>query len=95
MGILVVGDWTWTLVDPLAAGVGVAGALAVEAPFLAATPAAELWESLYVRTACVFALLSGSVAAAYLAGPVLVGAAVWGVATYFVLLAFVLAGVWP
>jgi hypothetical protein len=95
LGVLSVGDWAWTLADPVAAVVGVAGALAVEVLFVANTPAAALWEHLYFRTASVFALLFGAVAAAYLVGPVLVGAAVWGLATYFVLLGFALAGVWP
>lgn len=95
LGVLAVGDWTWTLVDPVAAVVGVAGALAIEGLFVADTPVAACWEHLSVRTASVFALLLGAVAAAYLVGPVLVGAAVWGLATYFVLLGFALAGVWP
>jgi hypothetical protein len=95
LGVLSVGDWTWTLADPVAAVVGVVGALAIEALFLAETPAAALWERSYVRTVAIFALLFGAVAAAYLVGPVLVGAAVWGLATYFVLLVLAVTGVWP
>jgi len=95
LGVLSVGDWAWTLVDPVAAVVGVAGALAIEALFVADTPVAGLWEYLYFRTASVFALLFGAVAAAYLVGPVVVGAAVWGLATYFVFLGLALAGLWP
>lgn len=95
LGVLSVGDWTWALVDPVAVVVGVVGALAVEALFLAETPAVDLWERLSVRAASIFALLFGAVAAAYLVGPVLVGAAVWGLATYFVLLALALADIWP
>ncbi len=93
-GVLAVGNWSWTLVEPVSVVVGVGGALAVEALFVADTPAAKLWEQPYVRSACVFALLFGAVGVASLAGPVLVGAAVWGLATYFVLLALALAGVW-
>ena len=95
LGVLAVADWTWTLADPVAVVVGVAVALAIEGLFVAETPVAALWEHLYFRAASVFALLFGAVAAAYLVGPVLVGAAVWGLATYFLLLALALASVWP
>jgi hypothetical protein len=95
LGVLAVGRWTAFLFDPLAVVLGVVGALATEGLFLADTPAAALWERLWVRSVSVFVLLFGAVAAAYLVGPVVVAAACWGLATYFVFLALAVAGHWP
>ena len=95
LGVLSTGDWLWTLADPVAVGVGIAAALAIEGLFVADTPVAGLWEHPSLRAGSVSALLFGAVAAGYLVGPVLVGAALWGLVTYFVLLGAALAGAWP
>ncbi|MGB9952442.1 hypothetical protein ACOZ4F_08580 [Haloarcula marismortui] len=76
-----------TLQSGVAVVVGVAGALGVEALFLLDTPAASLWERRGVRTASAVALLVCAAGLAVLLGPVVVAAACWGLATYFVVLA--------
>lgn len=79
---------------PSALGVGVAGALAVEAAFVADTPAGRLWESRTVQVGGTTAFLGGVAALAWVTGPWILAAACWGLATYFCLLALVLADVW-
>lgn len=82
------------LLDPAAAAMGVAGALALEAAFLRyADRLLPLWERRGVPAASLLGLLAVGVAA-LLYEPRLVGALAWGLATYLLLLACVLAGVW-
>lgn len=83
-----------TLARPAVAAAGVAAALAVEALFVADTPAAELWERRVVQVGSALALVGSAGVALLVAGPRVVAAACWGLATYFVLLALLLAGVW-
>ncbi|MFC7139021.1 hypothetical protein ACFQMA_04110 [Halosimplex aquaticum] len=82
------------LVRPGSAAAGIAAALAVEALFVADTPAGDLWERPAVQAGSVVALAAGGVVAVAVGGRWFVAAACWGVATYFVLLALVLTGVW-
>lgn len=93
LGALAVAGSLASLADPGAAVAGVVAALAVEWLFVAETPAGTLWERRRVRAASVAALLGGSAALAWVTGPWILAAACWGVATYFALLALVLAGV--
>ncbi|QLH82929.1 hypothetical protein [Halosimplex pelagicum] len=79
---------------PAVAAAGVCAALAVEALFVADTPAAELWERPAVQVGSATALVGGAGVAVWALGPWVVAAACWGLATYFGLLALLLAGVW-
>ncbi|WP_135364051.1 hypothetical protein [Halosimplex halophilum] len=82
------------LTRPGAAATGVVTALAVEALFVADTTVAYLWERPAVQVGSALALVVGGVLAVWTADPWLVAAACWGLATYFVLLALLVAGVW-
>ncbi|ELZ22337.1 hypothetical protein C475_17533 [Halosimplex carlsbadense 2-9-1] len=82
------------LARPAVAAAGIAAALAVESLFVAETPATELWERPAVQVGSAVALVGGAVVALLAGGPWVVAAACWGLATYFLLLALVLAGVW-
>ncbi|WP_424000434.1 hypothetical protein ACOZ4I_13640 [Haloarcula salina] len=77
-----------------AAAVGVGAALALEAVFVADTPVRTLWERRGVRLASAAALVLGALGLAAVSGPLVVAAACWGLATYFVLLVLVLGGYW-
>jgi len=92
---LVVTDGVGELANPLVAVVGVFGAVVVEAMFLADTPVADWWTRPWVRIASAFALLGSALGAALVAGPAVVAAACWGLATYFVFLALAVTGYWP
>lgn len=83
-----------TLAQPAVVATGVGAALAVEALFVADTPAAELWERTAVQAGSATALVVGAGLAVWVLGPWVAAAACWGVATYFALLALLLAGVW-
>lgn len=74
-----------------AAAAGVGSALALEAVFVADTPVQTLWERRGVRLASAAALVV-ALGLAAVSGPLVVAAACWGLATYFVLLVIVLAG---
>ena len=91
---LAVTDSVSLLLRPLSVGVGVTAALAVEALFVADTPAGDLWGRPTVQVGSAVALVAAG-ALAVAAGAVwLVAAACWGLATYFFLLALLLTGVW-
>ena len=94
IGGLVRFDSLSLLTDPTALVVGVAGALVVKAAFVAGTPAGRLWERRAVQAGAVGALLAGAALVAWMAGPWILAAVCWGLATYFVLLAMVVTGVW-
>lgn len=79
---------------PLSVGVGVVGALAVEALFVAETPVSELWARPAIQVGSALALLAGAASALALDAVWLVAAACWGLGTYFVLLVALLTGVW-
>jgi len=83
-----------TLARPAVAATGIAAALAVEALFVADTPAAELWERPAVQVGSAVALVGGGVVGVAATGPWVVAAACWGLATYFVLLGLLVTGVW-
>jgi hypothetical protein len=96
LGVLLVGATvavgTGPIIDPAAVVAGAAGALLVEALFLR-YPRRLLarWQRRGVPTAGLLAVLAvGAVALRY--APRLVGALVWGLATYLALLGCVLAG---
>jgi len=95
LGALAVTDAVDELSNPVAVAVGVLGAAAVEATFLADTPVADWWTRPWVRAASALVLLGGALGAALVVGPVVVAAACWGLATYFVFLAVAVAGYWP
>jgi hypothetical protein len=76
---------------PLAAAVGVAGALGVEWAFLASPALATGWERRGVPLASAVAVVVVAVVLVPRA-PWLVGAAAWGLVTYGVLLGCVLVG---
>jgi hypothetical protein len=82
------------LARPVVVAVGVTAGLAVEALFVADTPAAELWERPAVQAASVVALVGGAGLAVWAGGPWAVAVVWWGLATYFLLLALLVAGVW-
>ncbi|WP_436930378.1 hypothetical protein [Halosimplex halobium] len=82
------------LTRPAAVATGIGAALAVEALFVADTPATDLWERPAVQVGSALALVAGAALAVWTAGAWLVAAACWGLATYFVLLALLVAGVW-
>jgi hypothetical protein len=94
LAVLAVAESLSLLARPAVAAVGVAAALAVEALFVADTPAADLWTRPGVRFRSALALVAGTALAAWTAGAWLVAAACWGLATYFCLLALLVAGVW-
>jgi len=95
LGVLAVSDAADALANPVAAAFGVFGAVVVEVAFLADTPVAGWWTRPWVRVASALALLGGALGAALLVGPLVVAAACWGLATYFVFLAVAVAGYWP
>ena len=82
------------LARPAVVATGVGAALAVEALFVADTPAAELWERPAVQAGSATALVVGAGLAVWALGPWVVAAVCWGLATYFGLLGLLLAGVW-
>jgi hypothetical protein len=90
LGLVAVGlvaDGGTALLDPAAAAVGVAGALVLELPFLLAPERAHaVWTRSGVRAGAALVTLVGGAAAALLVGPTVVGALVWGLVTYFLLL---------
>jgi hypothetical protein len=80
------------ILDPAAAAVGVAGAILVEVLFLRyPRRLLGLWERRGVPAATLLVVLAVGVAALRYA-PRLVGALVWGLATYLALFGCVLAG---
>ncbi|QLH77792.1 hypothetical protein HZS55_10975 [Halosimplex rubrum] len=94
LAVLAVTESLSPLGRPAVAVAGVGAALAVEALFVADTPVAELWVRPSVQVGSAAALLAGAGLATWALGPWVVAAACWGLATYFVLLALLLAGVW-
>ena len=77
--------------DPLAAAVGVVGALGIEWAFLASPALAAGWERRGVPLVSAVAVVGGA-ALLVPRAPWLVGAAAWGLATYGCLLGCVLVG---
>ncbi len=94
LAVLAVTESLSLLAEPRSAAAGVAAALAVEALFVAETPAGDLWERPVVQIGSLVALVAGGAVAVAVDGHWLVAAACWGLATYFVLLALLVAGVW-
>lgn len=95
VGILAVTDAVDELAKPVAAALGVFGAVVVEGAFLADTPVADWWTRPWVRIASALALLGSALGASLVVGPVVVAAACWGLVTYFVFLALAVSGYWP
>jgi len=95
LGTLAVTDAVDELSNPVAVAVGVLGAVAVEAAFLADTPVADWWTRPWVRVVSALVLLGSVLGATLVAGPVVVAAACWGLTTYFLFLALAVAGYWP
>ncbi|WP_436910107.1 hypothetical protein [Halosimplex marinum] len=94
LAVLAVAESLSLLARPAVAVVGATAALAVEALFVADTPAADLWTRPGVQVGSALALVAGAGLAVWAAGAWLVAAACWGLATYFCLLALLVAGVW-
>ena len=95
LGVLAVTDAVDELANPVAATLGVLGAVVVEGAFLADTPVAGWWTLPWVRVASALALLGGVLGTALVVGPLVVAAACWGLVTYFVFLALAVSGYWP
>ncbi|MFC4356700.1 hypothetical protein ACFO0N_01920 [Halobium salinum] len=84
------------LLDPVAAAVGVAGALALELPFLLFPERAHrLWYRPVVQVGAAALALVGGVALLVAAGTWVVTAVLAGLCTYFVLLAVSFLGAPP
>ncbi|WP_459191985.1 hypothetical protein [Halosimplex sp. J119] len=94
VAVLAVTESLSLLTRPTSAATGVGAALVVEALFVADTPAGELWKRRKVRIGSAVALVVGAGVAVAAGGLWLVAAACWGLATYFVLLALLVAGIW-
>lgn len=84
-----------TLGDPRAVGVGVGAGVLVESAFLSGTRVVDWWKSPWVAPASALVLLLVASGLVVWLGPVVLAAACWGLATYFVAFGFVVAGVWP
>ncbi|PSP15607.1 hypothetical protein BRC62_06990 [Halobacteriales archaeon QH_10_67_13] len=77
--------------DPVAVGLGVAGALAVEVAFLRSATVARLWRRPAVQLSGAVVVTAGGALSYVLVGPAAVVTLCWGIVTYFCLLSVVLA----
>jgi len=77
--------------DPIAVGLGVAGALAVEFVFLRSATVERLWRRSAVQLSGAVVVTGGGALGYLLVGPAAVVALCWGIVTYFCLLGVVLA----
>ncbi len=91
VAVLAATDAAARLFDPVAAGLGVAGALRVEVAFLRSATVARLWRRPAVQLSGAFVVTAGGALGYALVGPAVVVALCWGIATYFCLLCVVLA----
>ncbi len=81
------------LTGPLAVGGGVAGALALEALFLRVDRLADAWDRPGVWATATLATVGVGAVALRAGGAVVAAALCWGLVTYLLLLAAVVAGV--
>lgn len=91
VAVLAATDAAARLFDPVAAGLGIAGALAVEFAFLRSATVARLWRRPAVQLSGTFVVTAGGVLGYLLVGPAAVVALCWGIVMYFCLLGVVLA----
>jgi hypothetical protein len=95
LALLAVTGGLGELSNPAAMAVGVFGAVAVEAAFLADTPVADWWTRPWARVVSAVVFLGSTLGTALVVGPLVVAAACWGLATYFAFLALAVSGYWP
>ena len=91
VAVLAVTDAAARPFNPVAAGLGVAGALAVEFAFLRSATVTRLWRRPAVQLSGAVVVTAGGVLGYLLVGPAAVVALCWGIVTYFCLLGVVLA----
>lgn len=91
VAILAATDAAARLFDPVAAGLGVAGAFVVEIVFLRSATVTRLWRQPTVQLSGAFVVTGGGALSYLLVGPAAVVALSWGIVTYFCLLGVILA----
>ena len=94
LAFLLVSDATAALARPATVVAGGGAALSVEALFVAETPVVRWWTDPRVQVGSAVAFVAAAAVGFLVAGPWLLAAACWGLATYFALLSLLAAGVW-